>query len=217
MMDLTYLEQDYLDVVNNLIVQTVLQPHSKLKLMVLLVKHICMDDKMLHFRENTGYFRDSLRNKVLKLFARGDAIFPMQRSPVPYINLNDIPSTSSSANKLHGIHSLDKQVNLMESIDSHCASLRYQRLAHFIGHLFQIKLIDEDEINKLIKENQMYEIDLRGKRHTNCCNFDVPQPVGAIFKDEWYKSVSPFENDMLWIRSEVNKIVFAFLILFCIL
>ncbi|XP_055319721.1 uncharacterized protein LOC129577167 [Sitodiplosis mosellana] len=195
-LSLTEMEEHRLDVVIDLILESVLQPKptNAANLFVSLVKHICIQAGTCHFRDDTLYFRENLRLKALRLFASGERNFPTQPEP-PIIQPNEFAS----------LNSLDKQIYLMQSIDSHCMPVRYQRLAHFIGHLFQINLIGAIDINGLIEASSQHKNDLFGKNHAqkNCCNFQLPQVVDDICNNDWYQYVSPVENHMFWIRSQV--------------
>lgn len=200
------MEENYIDIVINIILQAILQPKptDAANLFVLLVKHICIQNGTNQFRDDTIYFGERLRIKVLNLFAGRDRNCPTEPPSLPCSNEENV------------INALDKQVNLMESIQSHCSSVRYQRLAHFIGHLVLMELISGiDDISQLNEENLQIKNDLLGKRHTdrNCCNFTLPQAVDDIFKDQWYQNISALENHMFWTRSKVQIIINLFIVL----
>lgn len=198
------MEEHYIDIVINIILQAVLQPKptDAANLFVLLVKHICIQNGTNQFRDDTIYFRERLRIKVLNLFAGRDRNCSTDQPSLPC--LNEINTTNA----------LDKQVNLMESIHLHCSSLRYQRLAHFIGHLVRMQLISAIDISQLNEENLQIKDDLLGERHThqNCCNFTLPQAVNDIFIDQWYQHINSLENHMFWTRSKVKIIINLFIL-----
>lgn len=198
LLNLTALEEFKLDTVIDLILQLVLQPNSSVgNLLVSLVKHICVQNDTKLLRQDTAYFQYALRKSAIELFVDECRSVPMQRPPEP-ISLNEIDMN---------FNSLDKQAKLVGTIDCHCTTVRFQRLAHFIGHLLRINLISVKDIDDLIKRQLPYESDLRGEKHTqeNCCNFELPQTVDNIFKGEWYQYVSPTANDIFWARSKVNN------------
>lgn len=203
----TEMEEHYIDVVINILLQTIIQPKPTdgANLFVLLVKHICIQVDTNQFRDDTIYFRERLRIKVLNLFAGRGRAFPTEQ-----------PSLHCP-NEKNATNSLDKQVNLMESVHLHCSSVRYQRLAHFIGHLVRMELISEIDINQLNEENHQIKDDLLGKRHTepNCCNFTLPH-LDDIFNDQWYQHINSIENHMFWTRSQVKKIIIFLFIVYCL-
>lgn len=171
---------------------------TKHALLFPLVKHLCLNNGNKGLRNDTVFFREQLRIDTLQLL----------------LNLCNVDvqtkhkAFNSSENAKN--NSLDEQVNCLESIRYHCATLRIQRLKHFVSHLFFANIVTLGDLHDIKKTHPSLVADLIAKPHPDggkCCDIDLSSAVKKLMQKKWYQSLQPIEDKMFWTRIDVIDVV----------
>lgn len=123
------LSNEKMDTVIGIILQTVSRP---------LFNHISLQaaaELMLTLANQEPLIKDKLRSTSMKLF---------------HGTINNKLSMPPNYIKSNRISSFDKLVNVIENVDYHLTFERSYRLAHFIGHLFLIDLVEAKDIYEIL-------------------------------------------------------------------
>lgn len=147
-----------------------------------LAKCICKHDK-------TEKFQEHIRKKSAQVLRYLENTKPMKREP---LQLNAFDGNS-----------LDKELVRIETIEFKWDIIRRQRLQHFIAHMFQNELFDEDDFCGAQEPDHISDIGLVLEKSWDCCEIGVPSAAQEILQNMDYQNACQIENHLFWLQIEV--------------
>lgn len=197
---ITTLPEIRTDAITNIILHSVCQlmPTKPNSTLVSLVKNVCVQSNTNLFQPRTDYFRERLKQNALGLLANISNSIEKQQA--------------LDSNRLN---SLDKQVDQVDVIRFQCANVRCKRLAHFIGHLFEMNLVslsnlfDISNTHPLLKDEFLHA---KNKGIQKCCDFELEPNMVNILQSDYYQQVKQTEEHLFWVQNTVKKICFQIFI-----
>lgn len=158
----------------DIIIRMVLQKVSNVSLIP--VNLSAMATFMLTIKQtiSSNEFKTKLCNFSIGLFR--DAFNHIPSKPMAFIDSNKICA-------------LDKQVNLIENANFYMTSYRRNRIAHFIGHLYLVNLIEVTDICSIIElfESTNDSVDVNA----------VIQAIAIVFRQIHFEITSDDDNNSL--------------------